>query len=163
MKFISIKNIQLDWEHGMRKSFLAVAAFAALGASASAFAVGNVEDAHICVVRGWACDEADPSYTGSVLMYLDDGRLVRKLTANNPREAGVGAMCGGNSNRGFAGDLDTTTEQDFSNGYHDVRFYFERRNGTLMELSNSPKRVLFGKAQFSPGPAECSFPNGWGN
>lgn len=149
----------------MKKSLLAAAALlAGLGATANAYATGWVDRAHVCVVKGWACDEADSSYTGSVLVYLDDGRLIRKLTANQPREAGVGAACGGNSYRGYAGDLDTTQNQDFANGYHSVRVYFERRNGTLLELPNSPvQNVLFGPAQFSPGPSECANPNGWGN
>ncbi|WP_143290059.1 MULTISPECIES: hypothetical protein [Delftia] len=148
----------------MKKSFFAaVGLVAALGAASNAFAAGNLEQAHICVVSGWACDEADPSYTGSVLVYHSDGRLIRKLTANHYREPGVGAACGGNSYRGFAGELDTTPGQDFSDGYHNVRVYFERRNGSLLEIGGSPRVVLFGPAQLSPGPNECANPRGWGN
>lgn len=149
----------------MKKSIcIAAASLSMIGAIGSANAAGWVDRAHVCVVSGWACDEADPSYTGSVLIYLDDGRLIRKLTANKPREAAVGASCGGNSARGFAGDLDTTPGNTFASGYHGIHVYFERRNGSLLEIGGSPTTVLFGPAQVSPGPQEClTQPNGWGN
>jgi hypothetical protein len=147
----------------MKKFFLsAIVGLGCMAAIGSVHAAGNLERANNCGVQGWACDPADPSHTGQVLIYLDDGRLVRALTPHITREAAVGAACNGSSNRGFAGDLDTTPGDTFAYGNHDIHVYFQKRDGSLTEIGNSPKTVLFGPAQFSPAPAECYQPNGWG-
>lgn len=87
---------------------------------------------------GWACDPLNPSLPVSVHIYasnFDTGYcfdytgkdqparricLVGAYTANQARESGVGAACGGNSNHGFSGPLPATL---FDGGPHYIYLF----------------------------------------
>ncbi len=68
--------------------------------------VGYHDSSDCSVSQGWACDGNDYNQAISVHFYADapagSGTYVGQTVANLPREAAVGAMCGGNSSHGFS-------------------------------------------------------------
>ncbi|WP_447915866.1 hypothetical protein [Delftia acidovorans] len=112
------------------------------GASTLVSAAGWVEEATDAWGGGWACDENNTTYVGSIHIWRDDGKFLAGLPASNPRESAVGGICGGNANRGFKGFWDNR-ETLLDNKTHKVHFYFIKEDGTNFELNGSPKTILF--------------------
>lgn len=75
--------------------------------SFAASIVGNQDSTTCSIVSGWVCMPTEPDRVLDVHMYknksfYDGGTIIGSATANQTREAAVGAMCGGNSMHGFS-------------------------------------------------------------
>ncbi len=68
--------------------------------------IGFLDGADCNVISGWSCDSSDFNSAINIHFYVDGpagvGTIIGSTTANQPREAAVGAQCGGNSNHGFS-------------------------------------------------------------
>lgn len=75
--------------------------------------IGNHDASTCSTTSGWACDQNSYSTPLNVHLYLDGaagagGTFLTSVTANQTREAAVGALCGGYTNHGFTYNTPTS-------------------------------------------------------
>jgi hypothetical protein len=75
--------------------------------------IGNHDASTCSSTTGWACDQNNYLAPLNVHLYLDGaagagGTYLTSLTANQTREAAVGALCGGYANHGFTYNTPTS-------------------------------------------------------
>jgi len=131
----------------MKKLIAVVAGFgAAIGFAQSAYAGGSVDSLRMNSASGWACTPSSTNWQGNVTVVRDDGVLLAVGPANNPREAAVGALCGGNSAHGFSFNwpvqIGNPAWLDHQNHY--VHVYFSNPDGSTFEVPGSPGYMCFG-------------------
>jgi len=94
---------------------------------------------------GWACDADNYNQVLDIYFYRDGpagggGVFLGSVSANQPREAGVGAACGGNSNHGFV----FNTPDSLKDGAAHTIYAYAINIGsgdTNPLLSSSPKTI----------------------
>ena len=117
---------------------------------------------------GWACDADNYNQALDIHFYRDGpagggGTFIGSVSANQPREAGVGAECGGNSNHGFV----FTTQASLKDGNSHTIYAYAINIGsgtTNPLLTNSPKTINCNlpstvdiKANGSDGPISITY------
>jgi hypothetical protein len=94
---------------------------------------------------GWACDADNYNQALDIHFYRDGpagggGTFIGSVSASQPREAGVGAECGGNSNHGFI--FATPDSLKDGNSHAIYAYVINIGSGTTNPLlTNSPKTI----------------------
>ncbi len=105
-------------------------------------------DGSDCIqTTGWTCDQNDYTQPLKVHLYKDGGpgvgTFLVEITADQPREPGVAAQCGGNANHGFV----YATPQSLKDGLpHTINAYAINIGppDTNPALTNTPKMINCG-------------------
>lgn len=112
------------------------------------------------IAKGWACDADNFGAAIKVRLYdgpAGTGKYLGEVTANEPREAGVGSMCGGQSNRGYTFSLPASIRDGKQHTIyaHGINI----GGGSDNQLAKSPMTVTCPNTSGSPGGGTAALPN----